>query len=158
MSNVEHRRKQVLTFVAVVALLGLAILILATAAQAGVWLPGQQRSDGVTIQRMQAVPSFHRATTGSVKVHVAPKPPPARSGDIWDCIFREESGNRPLACAPYCGRGQWLPSTWRAAGGTKYASLPQYATEAQEKEIARSWLARTDWGQWPNTSRECGAR
>lgn len=76
----------------------------------------------------------------------------------WDCIAEKESGNQPLACAPYCGRLQWLPSTWRAAGGTRYAPTPQQATYEQEKAVADAWLAQTSWGQWPSTSRACGYR
>jgi hypothetical protein len=92
------------------------------------------------------------------KVQSPTRGPSAPTGDIWDCIAAKESGNRPLGCAPHCGRLQWLASTWRAAGGTKYASLPQQATYAQEVAIARSWLAKTSWNQWPNTSRACGVR
>lgn len=98
----------------------------------------------------------------------APAPPPVTvvtgrvapiaPKDIWACIAQKESGNQPLGCAPYCGRLQWLPSTWRAAGGTKYAPTPQQATYAQEREIAIAWLAKTSWEQWPTTSRLCGAR
>lgn len=87
-----------------------------------------------------------------------PRPVRRSAPTSWDCIARYESGNRPLGCAPYCGRLQWLPSTWRSAGGTRYASLPQNATWEQEKEIASLWLTKTSWGQWPTTSRLCGFR
>jgi hypothetical protein len=76
----------------------------------------------------------------------------------WDCIAKYESGDRALPCNPYCSRLQWLPSTWRAAGGTRYAPTPQQATKEQEYQIADEWLARTSWGQWPQTSRRCGYR
>lgn len=58
----------------------------------------------------------------------------------------------------YYGGLQFLASTWRAAGGTKYASLPHQATKDQQIAVAEAWLARTSWAQWPACSRKLGYR
>lgn len=84
------------------------------------------------------------------------EPPPSK----WDCIAKYESGgNWSINTGNgYYGGLQFSASTWRAAGGTRYASYAHQASEAEQKEVAESWLARTNWGQWPQTSRMCGYR
>lgn len=94
--------------------------------------------------------------------HAAPAPSRAASegtGSIWDCIAKYESGgNWSSTSGMFEGGLQFLPSTWRAAGGTRYAAHAYQATKAQQIEIASSWLSKTSWAQWPNTSRMCGVR
>lgn len=168
MLSLRPSGKQLLGVTAIAGVVALLVLITATAALAGVWLPGQQATEVAAPHEMDQMyrPSFRTIPAMTLPAPPKPKPKPvaapapsAPSGDIWDCIAAKESGNQPLPCAPHCGRLQWLPSTWRMAGGTRYADLPQNATYAQEVEIARAWLAKTSWAsQWPNTSRMCGAR
>lgn len=43
---------------------------------------------------------------------------------------------------------QFLPSTWRLAGGTRYAPTANLATPIQQMTIAEEWLRRTDASQW----------
>lgn len=102
--------------------------------------------------------------------HTTPKPKkPARG--LWYRLADCESGDRdrqgePIAGTarwglhnpPYEGGLQWLPSTWRLAGGTKYAASARFATPEQQIAVAKAWLARTSWGQWPTCSRIVGAR
>lgn len=167
METVSNRTKSVLTVLICLGLVILAVVIMATAAQGAarfITTPiGYAPPKPAPVLTWRVTPVDMRV----VKALRAPRPAPVAPtrlpdagsvSSIWDCIFEKESGNQPLGCDPHCGRAQWLPSTWRAAGGTKYAALPQDATEAQEKEIAASWLAKTSWNQWPNTSRMCGAR
>lgn len=162
--------KSVLTAVALAGLVALIVLMVATAALGSAWLPGQQPSEPVAAPH--ALDHMNRASIRTLPVAALPAPPTPRpvapapapaaatggySDAFFDCLAEKESSGEPLGCARYCGRLQWLPSTWRDAGGTKYASLPQYATWEQEKAVARSWLARPDItlaGQWP-PSRNC---
>lgn len=71
------------------------------------------------------------------------------SGRDWD--YNGGSG--------FDGGFQFLPSTWTAArqGITHY----QYAWQAPayvQYLVARDWLRRTSWAQWPACSRAIGAR
>lgn len=159
MNRLTPRVKRILLALCVILLTTFLLLVYATQALASFrldYIPGVEPSDGIRVLSVhQVVPNTEK------KAVVAVEQPPrdsGPSGDIWDCIAAKESGNRPLPCRPFCGRLQWLPSTWRAAGGTRYAPLPQQATYAQEVEIARAWLKKTSWRQWPNTSRMCGVR
>lgn len=77
----------------------------------------------------------------------------------WDCIAKYESGgNWASTDGMYEGGLQFLPSTWAAAGGTRYAPHAYQASKAQQVAVAESWLAKTSWNQWPQTSRRCGYR
>lgn len=96
-----------------------------------------------------------RPPRASVAHTHAPRPV-ALSRAFWECLMMRESGGRPLPCNPYCGRLQWLPRTWRVAGGTQYAALPQYATKDQEIAVADAFIrgGANLRGQWP-PSRFC---
>lgn len=163
-SKVSHRVNRSLGLLIVTGLIALAVVFWATAALAGIHLPGQQPSEGVTVERVVAVPSFHQATTGTVTVHAAPKPPPppaaASHGSVWDRLAQCESGGRwnYNGGSGYDGGLQFSPSTWRAAGGTKYAPYAHQASREEQIAVAKSWLARTSWRQWPACSRKLGLR
>lgn len=103
-------------------------------------------------------PAVATRTSAPSPPQAAPAPGGAVSGfGIWDCIAAHESGgNWRDASGGYEGGLQFLNSTWLAAGGGRFARHAYDATPAQQVEIARSWLARTSWSQWPNTSRACG--
>lgn len=78
---------------------------------------------------------------------------------VWYRLAQCESGGRwNIENPPYSGGLQFLPSTWRMAGGTRYAPRPSQATPAQQIQIAKEWLARTSWAQWPACSRKLGLR
>jgi hypothetical protein len=91
-------------------------------------------------QRLADCESGDRYTDKSGRVHIIPNT--AR----WH-IEGEHSGGL-----------QFAYSTWRSAGGTKYAPTAGGATPMQQVEIAKAWLARTSWAQWPNCSRIVGLR
>lgn len=81
------------------------------------------------------------------------------STSIWDRIAACESGgNWSHSGGTYEGGLQFLPSTWRAAGGTRYAPHAYQASREQQIEIASHWLAQTSWRQWPVCSRKAGVR
>mgnify|MGYP003345693683 CR=1 FL=1 len=70
---------------------------------------------------------------------------------IWSCIIQHESGGDPSAVNPSSGAGglfQFLPSSWAAYGGTQYASLPEYATVAQQWAIAVAAQSQSGWWPW----------
>lgn len=83
----------------------------------------------------------------------------ASGADVWDRLAQCESGgNWHHTGGRFSGGLQFLPSTWRAAGGTRYAPTAAQATREQQIAIAQSWLARTSWSQWPACSRRLGLR
>lgn len=86
---------------------------------------------------------------------IAPEPAPEAPEGIWDDLAGCESGGRwDAAEPPHEGGLQFLPSTWRAAGGTAFAAHAYEATREQQIEVAKRWLARTSPSQWP----VCGPR
>ncbi len=86
--------------------------------------------------------------------------PAVANGSTWDAMARCESGGNWSANTGngYYGGLQFLPSTWRAAGGTQYAALPHQASREQQIAVANSWLSRTSWSQWPACSSSLGLR
>jgi Transglycosylase-like domain len=77
---------------------------------------------------------------------------------IWNCIAEHESGDNWHLNdgSGFYGGLQFMQSTWESAGGLRFAPRADLATPMQQVEIARSWLAKTSWNQWPQTSRMCG--
>jgi nucleoid-associated protein YgaU len=82
----------------------------------------------------------------------------AGSGAVWDRIARCESGGRWNISTGngYSGGLQFTPSTWRAYGGTHYASSASHATRAQQIAIAERVLAGQGPGAWPTCSHKAG--
>jgi resuscitation-promoting factor RpfA len=85
-------------------------------------------------------------------------PANAASGSVWDRVASCESGgNWSIATGNgYYGGLQFSASSWRAAGGTAYASLPHRATRAQQIAIAQKLLKAQGPGAWPVCSRKAG--
>jgi hypothetical protein len=82
-----------------------------------------------------------------------------RGIEVWDAVAACESGGRwDLNVGRFDGGIQFLPSTWRAAGGLKYAPFAYAATREEQIDIADKWLARTSWRQWPACSKRLGLR
>lgn len=83
----------------------------------------------------------------------------AARSSVWDRLAQCESNGRwNLNVGTFDGGLQFLPSTWLAAGGGKYAPYAWQATREQQIAIAESWLAKTSWAQWPACSRKLGLR
>lgn len=89
----------------------------------------------------------------------APKPAVNDTGvvgdDVWTKLAACESGNRNYTAGPFYGYFQFLPSTWRAMGGTGLPSDHSYETQ---KAMAQKLQLRSGWGQWPACSRKLGLR
>lgn len=80
-------------------------------------------------------------------------------GSVWDRLAACESGgNWASTRGRYDGGLQFHPSTWRAAGGTRYAPTADQASREEQIAVAESWLAKTSWAQWPACSRKLGLR
>jgi len=82
----------------------------------------------------------------------------ADSDSTWDRIAAcESSGNWAIDTGNgYQGGLQFLESTWKEFGGTKYSASADKATKAQQIEIARHVQAAQGWGAWPVCSRKAG--
>ena len=96
----------------------------------------------------------------------AHQPPPAVSrqpaaanydpgdGSIWDALAQCESGGNWAYDGPsgFDGGLQFLPSTWLAWGGGRYAPYAWGATREQQIEIAEGHA----WSNWPACARKLG--
>jgi LysM repeat protein len=75
---------------------------------------------------------------------------------IWACIAARESGGNPAAASGngYYGMFQFSPASWAAAGGQ---GNPANASASEQLAVAQRLQAMSGWGNWPVSSRECGA-
>lgn len=87
----------------------------------------------------------------------APAASAAPSG-VWDRVAACESGGnwRIATGNGYYGGLQFSASSWRAAGGTRYASMPHRATKAQQIAAAQNLLRMQGPGAWPVCSKKAG--
>ncbi|MGH3923381.1 MAG: transglycosylase family protein, partial [Pseudonocardiaceae bacterium] len=88
-----------------------------------------------------------------------PAPQATASGSVWDRLAQcESSGRWSLNVGTFDGGLQFLPSTWRAYGGTRYAPSANLATREQQIAVAERVLAGQGWGAWPACARKLGLR
>jgi nucleoid-associated protein YgaU len=82
-------------------------------------------------------------------------PANAATTETWDAIAQcESSGNWHINTGNgYYGGLQFLPSTWRAFGGS---GNPANASKAQQIAVAERVLAGQGWGAWPTCSARLG--
>lgn len=82
----------------------------------------------------------------------------AAPSNVWDRVAACESGgNWSIATGNgFYGGLQFTMSSWRAAGGTRYASAPHRATRAQQIAAAQRLLQMQGPGAWPVCSRRAG--
>jgi hypothetical protein len=85
-------------------------------------------------------------------------PAEAASGRTWDRLAMcESSGRWDINTGNgYYGGLQFAPSSWRAAGGTRYASRADLATRTEQIATAERLLDMQGWGAWPACSRRLG--
>lgn len=78
---------------------------------------------------------------------------------MWDRIAKCESGgNWHINTGNgYYGGLQFSAGTWRAYGGTAYASTADKATKAQQIAVATKVQRAQGWGAWPTCSARAGA-
>jgi len=82
----------------------------------------------------------------------------AASGSTWDRIAACESGgNWHINTGNgFSGGLQFTPSTWRAFGGSAYASSAYLASRSAQITVAERVLASQGWGAWPACSAKLG--
>lgn len=87
------------------------------------------------------------------------KTPGSVSGS-WAALAKCESGGNWSINSGngYYGGLQFSASSWRGAGGTKYAALPHQATPAEQIATAEKLRKNGGWGHWPACSRKLGLR
>lgn len=85
---------------------------------------------------------------------------PANVSGAWAALAKCESGgNWSINTGNgYYGGLQFSASSWRGAGGGKYAALPHQATPAQQIATAENLRKNGGWGHWPSCSRKLGLR
>ena len=88
-----------------------------------------------------------------------PRAPAVSDGSVWDRLAQcESTGNWSINTGNgYYGGLQFDAGTWRAYGGSAYASLPHQAS--REEQIAVASRVRDDrggYGAWPACSRRLG--
>jgi hypothetical protein len=101
------------------------------------------------------------ATTLALGVaSVAPGTAHAATGSTWDRLAQCESGgNWSINTGNgFSGGLQFTPSTWRAYGGTAYASSAYRAGRSAQIAVAQRVLASQGWGAWPACSAKLGLR
>ncbi len=82
----------------------------------------------------------------------------AASTSTWERLANCESGGRwhTNTGNGYYGGLQFAGGTWRAHGGTKYASRADLASKGEQIAIAERVLDTQGWGAWPACSRRLG--
>ncbi|MBL7258111.1 transglycosylase family protein [Paractinoplanes lichenicola] len=84
---------------------------------------------------------------------------PAQAASVnWDAIAKCESGgNWSINTGNgYYGGLQFSRSTWKAYGGTKFASTANKATKAEQIKIAEKVLKGQGIGAWPTCGKKGG--
>ncbi|GGJ02670.1 LysM peptidoglycan-binding domain-containing protein [Streptomyces brasiliensis] len=83
----------------------------------------------------------------------------AADNGVWDRIAQCESGgNWHINTGNgYYGGLQFSAGTWRAYGGTAYASTADRASRAQQIAVATQVQHAQGWGAWPVCSARAGA-
>ncbi|MDY7089347.1 MAG: transglycosylase family protein, partial [Actinomycetota bacterium] len=84
---------------------------------------------------------------------------PAQAASVnWDAIAKCESGGnwKINTGNGYYGGLQFSRSTWKAYGGTKYASTANKATKAEQIKIAEKVLKGQGIGAWPTCGKKGG--
>jgi hypothetical protein len=153
----KRQRMNLRRFVAVAAVA--AGCTACTPEQSAEWF-GWRRHDKDGADAWLASPEGQVSLTDP-SIDVPAPPPPARpSWGKWAPILQcESNGNWHIETGNgYSGGLQFAHSTWRAYGGTQYASRASQATPEQQIAIAERVLADVGWRAWPTCSRRAGYR
>ncbi|UPZ32135.1 LysM peptidoglycan-binding domain-containing protein [Streptomyces sp. LRE541] len=83
----------------------------------------------------------------------------AADSGVWDRIAQCESGgNWHINTGNgYYGGLQFSAGSWRAYGGTAYASTADKASKAQQIAVATKLQRAQGWGAWPTCAARAGA-
>jgi LysM repeat protein len=84
----------------------------------------------------------------------------AAPDSTWDAVAKCESGGNwsIITGNGFQGGLQFTPSTWRAFGGTAFATSANHASREEQIAVAERVLAKQGWNAWPVCSRKAGAR
>jgi len=84
--------------------------------------------------------------------------PANAAGSVWDAVAACESGGNWAINTGngYQGGLQFSSSTWRAAGGTRYAPRADLASKAAQIATAQRVLASQGPGAWPTCGKRAG--
>ncbi|GMA40968.1 transglycosylase family protein [Mobilicoccus caccae] len=87
---------------------------------------------------------------------VQPQTRVAAAGNVWDRVAACESGGnwKINTGNGYYGGLQFSASSWRAAGGARYANLPHRASKSEQIATAKNLLRMQGPRAWPS----CGPR
>ena len=107
-----------------------------------------------------------KAVDAEVSVGTKPKSKPKSTstpGSVsatWSALAKCESGGNWSINSGngYYGGLQFSASSWRGAGGGKYAALPHQATPAEQVATAEVLRRSGGWGHWPACSSKLGLR
>jgi peptidoglycan hydrolase-like protein with peptidoglycan-binding domain len=87
-------------------------------------------------------------------------PTPVEHFEEWERLAQCESGGDwgINTGNGYYGGLQFALSSWRAVGGTEFASYPHLANKIDQMTAAERLLDVQGWGAWPACSRKLGLR
>jgi resuscitation-promoting factor RpfA len=98
------------------------------------------------------------AGSASIVTGVGLSTPAQAAGSVWDAVAAcESSGNWHVNTGNgYTGGLQFLGSTWKSFGGTRFAPRADLASKAAQIAIAQRVLAAQGPGAWPVCSKRAG--
>lgn len=158
MHRLSPRGKPLLATAALSALL---VASAATAAYAGVWLPGQQPSEPVAAP--VALDHMHRPSLRTLPVQRLPAPPTPRPAVVAPAPSGRCGGSLPTCAVMACesggdirvrnhrgssasGKWQIIKSTWDGYGGYAEArDAPEHVQDAKAREL---WAGGAGRGHW----------
>lgn len=121
---------------------------------------GKHRGAGRSKQTAKRLTTVAAVSGVAVAVPVMGMAVPAEAASVstWERLAQCESGGdwQINTGNGFYGGLQFTKGTWRAYGGTKYASRADKATKMQQIAIAEKTLAGQGWGAWPACSRKLG--
>ena len=81
-----------------------------------------------------------------------------QSTATWDRLAKCESSSNWDADTGNGFKGglQFTQSTWKAFGGTKFASSPDEASRMEQIAVAKKVQAEQGWNAWPTCSKKLG--
>lgn len=172
MQSVRPRSKSVFGSLAVLGFVALILLITATAALGGVWLPGQEPSEPVSAPHhldqmyrpsIRTLPPMRLPAPPKPKpvpaphVHSVPAPGPSGScyaepGTPPASVLHKESKGDPKARNPSGAAGCWqfMPGTWAGYGG--YSSADQAPVAVQNERAKQVWAGGDGCRHWRATA------
>ncbi|MDF8266358.1 transglycosylase family protein [Luteipulveratus flavus] len=118
----------------------------------------QSSTRGVNGRRVVGVAVASAAATTGVGLASAGEAHASTPANVWDRVAACESGgNWSISTGNgYYGGLQFSSGTWRAYGGTAYASTANRASRDTQIRIAQRVLANQGPGAWPVCSRRAG--